>query len=194
MARGVRESHREINPMKKKSGRSASSYEKVIIVDRDNRPMGVVPRYKMRREGLIHRATYIVVFNEKRHVFMQKRTMDKDFLPGYYDAAAGGVLQEGEDYDTSASRELYEELGVQAPLEKLFDFYYEVESQKMWGRAYACFHEGPFRLQAEEIESGAFHPISDILTGIISPISPDTFYVLKRFIDSSKSQTQTNAF
>jgi 8-oxo-dGTP pyrophosphatase MutT (NUDIX family) len=173
--------------MKKKSERSAPTYEKVIIVDRDNRPIDVVPRYKMRRDGLIHRATYILVLNHREQVFMQKRTMDKDFLPGYYDAAAGGVLQEGEEYDGSAYRELYEELGIRASLDTLFDFYYEVENQKVWGRAYVCFHEGPFSLQAEEIESGAFYAIDDILKGNISPITPDTLYVLKRYIDSERS-------
>ena len=159
---------------------SGAGIEQVIIVDRENRPIDIVPRYKMRREGLIHRATYILVLNQSGQVFLQKRSQAKDFLPGYYDAAAGGVVLAGEEYDTSAKRELYEELGIRAPINRLFDFYIEAGNQKMWGRAYSCFHEGPFNLQKEEIDSGVFCPVDDILNGKISPITPDTLYVLKR--------------
>ena len=169
--------------MKNKDPKLTSPEENVIIVDRKNRPIDVVPRYRMRRDGLIHRATYILVFNDEEQIFTQKRTQIKDFLPGYYDVAAGGVVREGEDYHLSATRELQEELGVQAALKKLFDFYREVGNQKMWGRAYVCSHNGPFSLQAEEIESGDFYRVDDILQGKISPITPDTLYVLKRYIE-----------
>ena len=167
--------------MKNKNPKLTTPEENVIIVDRKNRPIDVVPRYIMRRDGLRHRATYILVFNDMEEVYIQKRTLDKDFLPGYYDAAAGGVVREGEDYTLSARRELYEELGIRAPLKRFFDFYFEVVQQKMWGRAYICFHNGPFSLQAEEIESGDFYSPDDILQGKVSPITPDTLYVFKRY-------------
>jgi 8-oxo-dGTP pyrophosphatase MutT (NUDIX family) len=173
--------------MKNKDIHTGAAKEQVIIVDKKNRPVGIIPRYRMRSEGLIHRATYILILDNAGHVFIQKRTQTKDFLPGYYDAAAGGVVIAGEDYETSAYRELHEELGISSPLNKLFDFYFEAGNQKMWGRAYSCIHEGPFILQAEEIESGAFYPIDDVLSGKISPITPDTFYVLRRFIKSARS-------
>ena len=167
--------------MKKKDPKLTSPEENVIIVDRKNRPIDIVPRYIMRRDGLIHRATYILVFNDKDQVFTQKRTQIKDFLPGYYDVAAGGVVREGENYYLSAKRELQEELGVRAALKKLFDFYYEFGNQKMWGRAYVCSHNGPFSLQVEEIESGKFCYVDDILQEKVSPITPDTLYALKRY-------------
>lgn len=172
-----------------KNTNSRTADEQVIIVDRKNKPIDIAPRYKMRSEGLIHRATYILVLNQRGQVFMQQRTQTKDFLPSYYDAAAGGVVLAGEDYETSAYRELYEELGIRAQINKLFDFYFEVGNQKMWGRAYSCFHEGPFNLQAEEIESGAFYPVDDILNGKISPITPDTLYVLRSYKASPKYES-----
>lgn len=173
--------------MDAKDYHSGADSEQVIIVNRKNEPVGVVPRYKMRREGLIHRATYILILNRERQILMQKRTQGKDYLPGYYDAAAGGVVLEGEEYEISAYRELHEELGIRAVINNLFDFYFETGNQKMWGRAYTCFHEGPFILQPEEIESATFYSTDDIFKGNIAPITPDTLYVLKRYIKSLSS-------
>jgi 8-oxo-dGTP pyrophosphatase MutT (NUDIX family) len=172
--------------MSRQKIKAISADEKVIIVDRRNRPVDVVPRQQMRREGLIHRATYILVFNTEGHIFAQKRTLTKDFLPGYYDLAAGGVLRETESYLLSARREMYEELGIRALLKKIFDFYLEVGNQKMWGRAYHCTHNGPFSLQAAEIESGNFYTVEQVFQGHISPITADTRFVLKRYIEMLK--------
>jgi hypothetical protein len=54
--------------LKDKNSRAAN--ELVIIVNRKNRPIGISPRHKMRREGLIHSATYILVLNAARQLFM----------------------------------------------------------------------------------------------------------------------------
>ena len=86
--------------------------EIVEIVDRDNNSIGAVSRRIMRQQGLIHRASYILVFNRSGELFLQKRTMSKDIYPGFWDLAAGGVVLAGESYEESAKRELREELGV----------------------------------------------------------------------------------
>jgi 8-oxo-dGTP pyrophosphatase MutT (NUDIX family) len=45
---------------------------------------------------------------------VQKRSMQKDYCPGYIDLAAGGVVgMEDTDVDESAKREVQEELGVE---------------------------------------------------------------------------------
>ena len=70
--------------------------EIVQIVDEQNRELGELPRRLMREQRLIHRASYILVFNAAGALFIQKRTSTKDVYPGYWDVAAGGVVQAGE--------------------------------------------------------------------------------------------------
>ncbi|MCW5208454.1 NUDIX hydrolase, partial [Desulfobulbus sp. US2] len=67
--------------------------EIVQIVDEHNRELGELPRRLMREQRLIHRASYILVFNAVGELFIQKRTTTKDVYPGYWDVAAGGVVQ-----------------------------------------------------------------------------------------------------
>lgn len=156
--------------------------EIVAIVDRDNRPIGAVSRRIMRQQQLIHRACYILVFNSKGELFIQKRTQNKDIYPGYWDLAAGGVVLAGESYEESAQRELREELGVTtAKLRFLFDQYYEDGDNKVWGRIFSCTSNGPFILQAEEIDYGRFIPLAEIeQLHRTEAVTPDGLQLLRR--------------
>ena len=153
--------------------------ERVAIVDRHNHPVGVASRAEVRVGRLIHRATYIFVFGRDGRLFLQRRTATKDMYPGYYDAAAGGVLKEGEDYDESARREAEEELGLVAPLRPHGEFYFEDPANRVWGRIYSCVSDGPFRLQPEEVASGCFVDVEDVVAGRYQPLTPDTLMALQ---------------
>ncbi|MBN2515095.1 MAG: NUDIX hydrolase YfcD [Deltaproteobacteria bacterium] len=158
--------------------------ERIVIVDGNNNVVGTEYRSVMRNRGLLHRATYILVFNSKGDLFVQKRTLTKDIYPGYYDVAVGGVVLAGESYEESADREIEEELGItDVSLKNLFDFYFEDGGSHVWGRAYSCVHDGAMVLQEEEIESGEFRRVDKILTSADhEPYTPDGIYVLKRYL------------
>jgi 8-oxo-dGTP pyrophosphatase MutT (NUDIX family) len=156
--------------------------EIVQLVDLYNRITGECPRSVMRARRLVHRASYILVFNRQDKLFVQKRTMTKDIYPGYWDIAAGGVVLAGESYETSAERELSEELGVSGvSMEFMFDSYYEDSENRVWGRIFTCLHEGPFSLQAEEIDSGRFMTVSEALDlSNQEPFTQDGLEILKK--------------
>ena len=158
--------------------------EIVLIVDRDNTETGSAPRHEMRTRGLPHRACYILVFNSRGELFVQKRTMGKDIYPGYYDVAAGGVVLAGESYDESARRELQEELGIpDAALASHFTFFHEEGNNQVWGRVYSCIHDGKLTLQAEEVESGFFADPGEVVALCeMEKFTPDGIYVLKRYL------------
>jgi isopentenyldiphosphate isomerase len=169
--------------------KNAPLEEQVAIVDEQNRVIGSVGRSVMRRFNLIHRATYILLFNAKGELFVQKRTAGKDVYPGYYEVAVGGVVQAGEEYDVAAQRELAEEVGMaDAVLTRLFDFYWQDERNKVWGRAYTCAADGPLTLQPEEVESGRFMDLADILRHCrTQPFTPDGLYLLDRYLTDQES-------
>ncbi|HHD63835.1 MAG TPA: NUDIX domain-containing protein [Desulfobulbaceae bacterium] len=162
--------------------------EIVQIVDADDNEIGAVARHIMRRQRLIHRASYILVFNNKQELFVQKRTMNKDMYPGYLDVAAGGVVLAGESYEQSAERELDEELGIRIKLRFLFDQYYEDTDNRVWGRIFSCIHEGPFTFQPEEVADGWFMPIDKALhLSKKEPFTPDGLEILRRLTNEQKA-------
>ncbi|MBW1750665.1 MAG: NUDIX hydrolase YfcD [Deltaproteobacteria bacterium] len=159
--------------------------EIIQIVDIDNREIVAIARHLMREQHLIHRASYILVFNAAGELFVQKRTMIKDIYPGYWDVAAGGVVLAGESYEESAERELAEELGVSGVnLQFLFDQYYEDQENRVWGRIFTCTCEGPFTLQPEEVEYGRFmDPRIALDYSNSEPFTPDGIILLKKLLD-----------
>ncbi|NOT56254.1 MAG: NUDIX hydrolase YfcD [Deltaproteobacteria bacterium] len=157
--------------------------EIVAIVDARNTEVGAAPRWRMRASRLLHRSTYILVFNPEGALYVQKRTMTKDVFPGYYDPATGGVVLAGESYEESARRELEEEMGIrQVPLTRLSDFYFADERTQVWGAAFSCVYEGPLSLQAEEVESVSLMTMDEIFhRARTEQFTPDGLYVLQRY-------------
>lgn len=167
-----------------------SREELVTIVDEDNNAVGVLPRREMRSRRLPHRASYILVFDARGRLCVQRRTMTKDVFPGHYDVAAGGVVLAGETYGQAALRELAEELGINdAVLRQLFDFYYEDEHIRVWGRAYSCVHDGEVVLQEEEVESVQFLEIEKVLRlAAREAFTPDSLCLLRNYAVSPSLQ------
>jgi isopentenyldiphosphate isomerase len=161
----------------------SAAHEIVAIVDAQNNVVGAAPRWEMRANRLIHRSTYILVFNPEGALYVQKRTMSKDIFPGYYDPATGGVVLAGESYEESARRELAEELGIcTVPLTRLFAFFFEDERTQVWGGAFCCVYDGPLTLQAEEVESVSLMTSDEIFhRAKTEQFTPDGLYVVQRY-------------
>ena len=157
--------------------------EKIVIVDKNNKVTGWSWRSHMRERRLIHRATFIIVFNDADQLFVQKRTLSKDIYPGYYDLTAGGVVQVDEAVEVSARRELEEELGiVKDSLDFLFEFFYESPENNVWGSVYQCIFNGCPVLQKEEIDFGQFQSLEDVDALIRNePVTPESVYLFNRY-------------
>jgi isopentenyldiphosphate isomerase len=126
------------------------------VVDEKDEVVGCAPRGEVHRRGLKHRAVHILVFNEKGQVFLQKRSMKKDCSPGAWDSSSSGHLDRGEDYDSCAVREVFEEIGVRLarPPIRMFKLDACPATGQEFCWTYRAFHEGPFVLHPDEIEAG----------------------------------------
>ena len=82
------------------------------VVDENDTPLFREKRAVVHRECLLHRAVHILVFNEQGQVYAQRRSLTKDTCPGRWTTSCSGHVDAGETYDTTAVRELQEELGI----------------------------------------------------------------------------------
>jgi isopentenyldiphosphate isomerase len=129
------------------------------VVDDQDRIIGQDTRSRIHRLKLKHRAVHVLVFNSRGDLFLQKRSLNKDSSPGLWDSSAAGHLDKGEGYDKCAMRELEEELGlrVMQPPERLLklDACEDTGHEFVW--VYRLNHDGPFKLNPEELETGAWY-------------------------------------
>lgn len=162
--------------------------EWVDVVDEDNNVMAQVTRQQMRQQHLRHRATYIVVHNGMGQVLAQRRTDSKDFFPGWLDATAGGVVQQGEEMLASARREAEEELGIaDVPFADHGMFYYESDDCMVWGALFSCVSHGPFALQEEEIDSVHWLTVDEI-NARADEFTPDSLKALELWLTRNPEQ------
>lgn len=126
------------------------------IVDADDRVVGTEERSRVHARGLKHRSVHILIFDSSGRLFLQKRTATKDSAPLSWDSSAAGHLESGETYDEAVLRELDEELGVKLELvpERLLKIDARPETGWEFTRVYRLVHDGPFVLNAAEIECG----------------------------------------
>jgi isopentenyldiphosphate isomerase len=122
------------------------------------------PRSQVHQLGLKHRAAHVLVFNSRGDVFLQKRSRNKDRQPGVWDSSASGHVDSGEDYDACAVRELQEEIGLELsePPRRLFKLAASPETDQEFVWVYRCVAEGPFQLNADEIERGDWYAPNEV--------------------------------
>lgn len=156
--------------------------ELVDVIDEAGRTVATVTRREMRTRRLPHRSVYILVFNARGELFIHLRTPTKDVYPSYWDVTVGGVLAAGESFAVGARREVNEELGVEVQPEELFPIRYADAATIAQGMVYRASHEGPFRLQPEEIVRGEFLPLDQVAVRIQEQsFCPDGLVVLREF-------------
>lgn len=126
------------------------------VVDLNDNVLDTQPREVVHREGLLHRAVHIFVFNAEGELFLQQRSMSKDSAPGKWVSSCSGHVDSGEDYDTAARRELAEEIGLSDPegMERVFKEPACEETGREFVWVYRCRSEGPFVLHTEEVSDG----------------------------------------
>ncbi len=95
--------------------------EKLDVVDQYGNPTGrIVTREAAHRAGFRHRTAHVWLVREspsspgRFEVLLQKRSQTQESFPGCYDVSSAGHIPAGEEWLTSAVRELREELGVEA--------------------------------------------------------------------------------
>ncbi len=166
--------------------------EEVDVVNADDRVIGRATREDVRRRNLRHRAAYVLVFNSQGQLFVHQRSATKDVYPSRFDVAIGGVVAAGETYEAAASRELAEEIGVIGVQPRfILQFQFEDAVGRVNGRVYSCDYDGPLTLQAEEITSGEWLDLDEVLERTRKgEFCPDGVEALYRYLDRLASVRQ----
>lgn len=101
--------------------------EELILVDADDREVGVGEKLQTHREGALHRAFSVFVFDRRGRLLMQKRAAAKYHSAGLWSNTACGHPRPGEATRDAARRRLREEMGFDCELREAFEFVYRAE-------------------------------------------------------------------
>ena len=98
----------------------------VTLVDRDDNVVGAEEKIRAHREGKLHRAFSVFVFDEGRRLLIQRRATGKYHSGGLWSNTCCGHPRPGESADGAAGRRLTEEMGFVCDLRPAFRTIYEM--------------------------------------------------------------------
>jgi isopentenyl-diphosphate Delta-isomerase len=101
----------------------------VILVDSEDRPIGVMEKLEAHEKGILHRAFSVFLVNNQNKILLQRRALSKYHSPGLWTNSVCSHQCEGESNEEAAARRLNEELGIEhsPELTDLFTFQYHAQ-------------------------------------------------------------------
>ena len=100
--------------------------EYVILVNGNDQPIGIEEKIKAHKNGKMHRAFSIFIFNKKKELLIQKRAKGKYHSEGLWSNTVCGHPRPNELLINTTHRRLKEEMGFDCPLKKSSKFHYRV--------------------------------------------------------------------
>lgn len=138
--------------------------EMLPIVD----PTGIVVGQASRAwchggEKPLHPVVHLHVLNRNCELYLQKRSMKKDLLPGFWDTAVGGHVGYGESIIEALYREAGEELGFYDfnPVH-LTTYVFESEVERELVTVFAAVGNFELHPDRDEVSDGRYWPFPDI--------------------------------
>lgn len=101
--------------------------ERLILVDAWDREVGQMGKLEAHRQGLLHRAFSILVFDEDGRMLLQRRAPRKYHCGGLWSNACCGHPRPGESIAAASSRRLAEELGIGSELAEIGSLRYRAQ-------------------------------------------------------------------
>lgn len=156
------------------------------IVNEEGGVIGKAPRSVCHQgEKLLHPVVHLHVLNNQKHIYLQKRPMNKLVQPGKWDTAVGGHISFGETLETALKRESWEEIGLtdfKARLLKTYRWNSDVESELVY--MFVSHDFKSIHLHSEEVKEGRFWTPKQIEMnigkGIFTPNFEEEYQILKQ--------------
>jgi isopentenyl-diphosphate Delta-isomerase len=101
--------------------------EFVTLVDADDNVVGTGEKLRVHRDGTLHRAFSIFVFDTGRQLLLQRRARHKYHSASLWSNTCCGHPRPGEATDAAAARRLTEEMGFACDLSPAFRTLYRAE-------------------------------------------------------------------
>jgi isopentenyldiphosphate isomerase/intracellular septation protein A len=168
----------------KLKSRKYANEEWFPLVDEEGRIIGKAPRSVCHSGSkLLHPVVHVHIYDDKKRLFLQKRSEYKKIQPGKWDTAVGGHISLGESLETGLKREVEEEVGLKnLQYEYITKYIWESEIEKELTHVFFAKKNGEIIVQPEEIDEGKFWTWKEIQNNIGKGIfTPNLEHELDKF-------------
>lgn len=159
--------------------------EMVPVVEENGLVIGQTTRQSAHSgTKLMHPVIHLHIINRDGCLYIQKRSMKKDLLPGCWDTAVGGHVDYGESLEEALYREAFEELGFR-DFNPLFlkSYVWESAREKELVNVFATVGNFSLKPDNDEVAEGRYWNMSDIESdlgkGLFTPNFEQEFKSIK---------------
>jgi len=150
----------------------------VVLVDENDKEIGVEEKIKAHREGRLHRAFSIFIFNSKGEMLLQQRARHKYHCGGLWTNACCSHPRPGESLNDAVHRRLKEEMGFDCELKEIFSFIYYVEfdnglKEHEFDHVFIGLFDGEVKPNPDEVQDFKWVKIEELVKDIAS--NPDKY-------------------
>jgi isopentenyl-diphosphate Delta-isomerase len=141
--------------------------ELVVLVDEDDRELGVMEKIEAHQKALLHRAFSVFIFNGKNEMLLQQRAFTKYHSSGLWSNACCSHPRPNENPHDAAIRRLEEEMGFTTELNKAFSFVYKTNfdnglTEHEYDHVFLGQYESEIRFNTDEVNDYCFKKIEEI--------------------------------
>ena len=169
--------------------------EEVILVDENDKQIGVSEKIKAHKEGKLHRAISVFVMNSKDELLLQKRAKNKYHSGELWTNTCCSHPKPGESTKDAAMRRLEEEMGFSCQLTEAFNFTYKVKfdnglSEHEYDHVFVGRFDGKPKPNPDEVEDWKWIVSEKLRNDIVKHPENYTYWlkaVIDRFISYTKA-------
>ena len=141
--------------------------EKIILVDKNDKEIGTGEKLKVHKEGKLHRAFSIFIFNSQGQMLIQKRNSNKYHSGGLWSNTCCSHPRAGKALTEEIHERLKQEMGFDTDLKEIFSFIYKVRFdnnlyEHEFDHVYIGRYDNDPKPNPQEAEECKWIPISEL--------------------------------
>lgn len=145
--------------------------EKVILVDINDKPIGLMNKMEAHEKALLHRAFSVFVLNSNNEIMLQQRASHKYHSPLLWTNTCCSHQRAGETNLQAGTRRLEEEMGFVVSLKELFSFIYKAPfdnglTEHEFDHVMIGYSNDEPKINSEEVESWKWMKIEEVKNDI----------------------------
>ena len=159
--------------------------EKVILVDTNDNPIGLMNKLEAHEKAVLHRAFSVFILNGKNELMLQQRAQHKYHSPLLWTNTCCSHQRENETNIQAGTRRLREEMGFETELKEMFHFIYKAPfdnglTEHELDHVMIGYYNNMPDINKEEVESWKWMKIEDVKNDMIT--NPDQYTIWFKII------------
>ncbi len=144
---------------------------KVILVDGNDKEIGFMEKLRAHKEGVLHRAFSVFLFNSEKELLLQQRAFAKYHSGGLWSNTCCSHPEPGQSLESAVNKALQRELGVSCEVKPIGSFIYKKDlgnglTEHEYDHVFVGEYNGQVKMNPNEVAAIKYVSVQEILNDL----------------------------